>query len=85
MFLITVSANSTITLSSLDSEYTSTGSVITILLTKSASSYTVTWPNTINWQDETAPELSHKNLITLMHFGETNTWYGGSIQIDDNY
>ena len=85
MFLITVSANSNIAVSSLDTEYTSTGSVISILLTMSASSYTVTWPESIKWQDETAPELTHKNLITLMHFGETNTWYGGCIAIDDDF
>ena len=85
MFVISVSSNSSIALSSLTSEYTTTGSVVSIVMTLSSSSLVVSWPNTIKWQNETAPTLSHKNLITLMHFGETNTWYGGSIQIDDNY
>ena len=85
MFLVNVSSNATIALSNLTSEYTSTGSVISILLTMSSSSYLVTWPNTINWQNDTAPDLTHKNLITLMHFGETNTWYGGCMAVDDDF
>ena len=85
MFLINVVTNSTVALSALGSEYTSTGSVISILMTLSSASWVITWPNTIKWQDETAPELTHKNLITLMHFGETDTWYGGCIAIDDDF
>lgn len=85
MFLVNVVTSSTIALSTLDSEYTSTGSVISILLTMSSANYTITWPSTIKWQNETAPELTHRNLITLMHFGETNTWYGGCIAIDDDF
>ena len=85
MFLINVVTNSTVALSALDSEYTSTGSVISILMTLSNANWVITWPNSIKWQDETAPELTHKNLITLMHFGETDTWYGGCIAIDDDF
>jgi len=85
MFLINVVTNSTVALSALGSEYTSTGSVISILMTLSNANWVITWPNSIKWQDETAPELTHKNLITLMHFGETNTWYGGCIAIDDDF
>ena len=85
MFLINVVTNSTVALSTLGSEYTSTGSVISILMTLSNANWVITWPNSIKWQDETAPELTHKNLITLMHFGETDTWYGGCIAIDDDF
>ena len=85
MFLINVVTNSTVALSALESEYTSTGSVISILMTLSNANWVITWPNSIKWQDETAPELTHKNLITLMHFGETDTWYGGCIAIDDDF
>ena len=85
MFLINVVTNSTVALSALDSEYTSTGSVISILMTLSNANWVITWPNSIKWQDETAPELTHKNLITLIHFGETDTWYGGCIAIDDDF
>ncbi len=85
MFLINVVTNSTVALSALGSEYTSTGSVISILMTLSNANWVITWPNSIKWQDETAPELTHKNLITLMHFGETDTWYGGCIAIDDDF
>lgn len=83
MFIISASSNSNITIANLDSEYTTTGSVISILLTLSTG-VVISWPNTIKWQNETAPTLSHKNLITLMHFGENN-WYGGSIEIDNDY
>ena len=84
LFIVSASSNSTIALSSLNSVYTNSGSTISILLTLSSDSLTISWPNTIKWRDETAPELSHKNLITLMHFGENN-WYGGSMVIDDDF
>ncbi len=80
MFIVPVTSNCTIALSALTNAYTSTGSVISILLTKSNSSYTVTWPNTINWADDTAPELTTKNLITLMNFPNQG-WFGGCIDV----
>ena len=66
LFLVNVSANSTIAVSTLNSDYTSTGSVFSILLTLGSDSYTVSWPNNIKWADGEAPELSYKNLITFI-------------------
>ena len=84
MFVMSVIANSTIVLSTLTNTYTRTGSVISVLLNKSSPSYTVTWPSNIKWSDNTAPELSDVNLITLLNFGGPNTsyWYGGCININ---
>ena len=85
LFLVNVSANSTIAISALDSEFTSTGAVFSILLTLGSSSYTVAWPNNIKWKDGEAPELSYKNLITLTKFDSSSDWCAGSIVVDDTF
>lgn len=85
MFTITVTANSNITLSSLNSPYTTTGSVVSILMNMNSDNLVISWPTYIKWQEEVAPDLSHNNLVTLINFGENNVWYGGAINIDDDY
>lgn len=90
LFIVTVSSNSTIAISTLDSDFTSldddftTGSVLTILIL-SDPSYTVSWPSNILWKDGTAPDLSESviNLVTLTSFSddEDSPWVGGSVPI----
>ena len=86
LFIVTVSSNSTITISNLDSDFsTNTGSVFSILLTLNADSYTISWPNNISWHEGSAPELSYKNLITFIKFDNSSNWVGGSVVIDDTF
>ena len=85
LFLVNITSNSAISISTLDTDYISTGSVFSILLTLSDDSYTVTWPNNINWADGEAPELSYKNLITLTKFDSSSDWCAGSIVVDDTF
>ena len=86
LFIVNVSANSTIAISNLDSDFsTNTGSVFSILLTLNASSYAVSWPNNISWHGGSAPELSYKNLITFTKFNSSSNWVGGSVVIDDTF
>ena len=85
LFLVNVSANSTIAVSTLNSDYTSTGSVFSILLTLGSDSYTVSWPNNIKWADGEAPELSYKNLVTFTKFDSSSDWVGGSVVIDATF
>ena len=86
LFIVTVSSNSTITISNLDSDFsTDTGSVFSILLTLNADSYTISWPNNISWHGGSAPELSYKNLITFTKFNNSSNWVGGSVVIDDTF
>ena len=85
LFLVNVSANSTIAVSTLNSDYLSTGSVFSILLTLGSDSYTVSWPNNIKWADGEAPELSYKNLVTFTKFDNSSNWCGGSIVVDDEF
>ncbi len=86
LFIVTVSSNSTITISNLDSDFsTNTGSVFSILLTLNADSYTISWPNNISWHGGSAPELSYKNLITFTKFNNSSNWVGGSVVIDDTF
>lgn len=91
LFIVAVSSNSTIAISNLDSDFTSldddftTGSVLSILIVSSDTSYTVSWPSNILWKDGTAPDLSEStyNLVTLTSFsgGEDPIWVGGSVPI----
>ena len=85
LFLVNVAANSTIAVSTLNSDYTSTGSVFSILLTLGSDSYTISWPNNIKWADGEAPELSYKNLVTFTKFDSSSDWCGGSIVVDDTF
>ena len=85
LFLVNVAANSTIAVSTLNSDYTSTGSVFSILLTLGSDSYTVSWPNNIKWADGEAPELSYKNLVTFTKFDSSSDWVGGSVVIDATF
>ena len=85
LFLVNVSANSTIAVSTLNSDYTSTGAVFSILLTLGSDSYTVSWPNNIKWADGEAPELSYKNLVTFTKFDSSSDWVGGSVVVDDTF
>ena len=86
LFIVNVSANSTIAISALDSDFsTNTGSVFSILLTLNADSYTISWPNNISWHGGSAPELSYKNLITFTKFNSSSNWVGGSVVIDDTF
>ena len=85
LFLVNVAANSTIAVSTLNSDYASTGSVFSILLTLGSDSYTVSWPNNIKWADGEAPELSYKNLVTFTKFDSSSDWCGGSIVVDDTF
>ncbi len=85
LFLVNVSANSTIAVSTLNSDYLSTGAVFSILLTLGSDSYTVSWPNNIKWADGEAPELSYKNLVTFTKFDSSSDWVGGSIVVDDTF
>ena len=86
LFIVNVSANSTIAISNLDSDFsTNTGSVFSVLLTLNAASYTVSWPNNISWHEGSAPELSYKNLITFTKFNSSSNWVGGSVVIDDTF
>jgi len=85
LFLLNVTANSTIAISNLDSDYTSTGSVFSILLTLNNSSYTVTWPNNITWSDGSAPELPYKSLITFVKFDSNTNWIIGFTVIDSTF
>ena len=85
LFLVNVSANSTIAVSTLNSDYLSTGAVFSILLTLGSDSYTVSWPNNIKWADGEAPELSYKNLVTFTKFDSSSDWCAGSIVVDDTF
>jgi len=85
LFLVNVAANSTIAVSTLNSDYTNTGSVFSILLTLGSDSYTVSWPNNIKWADGEAPELSYKNLVTFTKFDSSSDWVGGSVVIDATF
>ena len=85
LFLVNVTANSTIAISALDSDYASTGSVFSILLTLNNSSYTVTWPNNITWSDGSAPELPYKSLITFVKFDSNTNWIVGFTVIDSTF
>lgn len=86
LFIVNVSANSTIAISNLDSDFsTATGSVFSILLTLDYDSYTISWPNNISWYEGSAPELSYKNLVTFTKFDNSSNWIGGSVVIDDTF
>ena len=85
LFLVNVSANSTIAVSTLNSDYASTGAVFSILLTLGSDSYTISWPNNIKWADGEAPELSYKNLVTFTKFDNSSDWCGGSVVVDDTF
>ena len=86
LFIVNVSANSTIAISTLDSDFsTNTGSVFSVLLTLNADSYTISWPNNISWHGGSAPELSYKNLVTFTKFDSSSNWVGGSVVIDDTF
>lgn len=85
LFLVNVTANSTIAVSTLNSDYASTGAVFSILLTLGSDSYTISWPNNIKWADGEAPELSYKNLVTFTKFDNSSDWCGGSVVVDDTF
>ena len=86
LFIVNVSSNSTITISNLDSDFsTDTGSVFSILLTLNADSYTISWPNNISWNDGTAPNLTYKNLITFIKFDSSSNWVGGYVAVDSTF
>lgn len=85
LFLITASSNSTIAISNLNSDFDTTGSVFSILLTLGSDSLTISWPNNIDWNGGEAPELSYKNLVTFNKFDSNSNWVAGSVVIDDTF
>ena len=85
LFKITCSSNTAISLEDIDEIYTNNGGTVSILLTRSSDSVVITWPNSITWNNGTAPTLSHIDMIILTTFDGDTTWVGNAITVDNTF
>lgn len=77
--IITATVTGNITFTFTESVFTNTAyaRVITLKLTNGGN-FTITWPTSIKWSDNTAPTLASNgdNILNLISFDNEVTWYG---------
>ncbi len=73
-FVKTVSANTTFSFTNIP---TNVLCCITLVIINGGN-YTVTWPNSVKWTDNSAPDLtaSGKDVITFITYDSGTTWFG---------
>ena len=83
VFASTLSENTTFTFTNPPASGTAYGFSLKIVQDASASGYTLTWPTTIDWPNQTIPTLSSlanqiDQFVFYTHDGGSN-WYGFTV------
>lgn len=77
---VSLTANTTIAISNIDTSPTSANSLTVILKQDATGGRTVTWPTGLKWPDGTPPALTTTanavNVVTLLTPDGGTTWYG---------